>query len=299
MMAEEQPVGSTAPRGDLQSLPAWRRYRALNDTVEEHRDLIDLADHKARFAVGLAWLLTGALALVGSHVARGHGEKALMMYIVVALPLAVFVLLQAIESVRPRMEVPEPPAVADGVQACGLRSFADALNRDAAAYHRAWSTVRIGQLNAELAIEVHALAAINRSKYQALARLFRGLLCLTLLTVLAIAVAVAETMSPGRSLEDIRDHLGGPPQDWHDLQSSLNREGLSPAAPFRACPARRSAGRGGSPWEKHPQQDRSWRPEAVSLLASHLTSWVAIVVGEPGASGQRALCDGGATGSAR
>lgn len=221
MMPEEQPNGST----DCEWLPAWRLYRALNDTVEEHRDLIDLADHKARFGVALAWFLTGALAIVGSHVVRGHGEKALMTYIVVALPLAVFVLLQAIESVRPRMEVPEPPDVTDGVQACGLRSFADTLNRDAGAYQRAWRTVRIGQLNAELAIEVHALAAINRGKYRALGRLFRGLLCVTLLTMLAIAVAVAETMSRGRSLEDIRDHLGGPPQDSHDLLGALNEPG--------------------------------------------------------------------------
>ena len=41
-------------------LESWERYRALTDVIDEQMDLIDLADHKARFAL----IIMGALNLL-------------------------------------------------------------------------------------------------------------------------------------------------------------------------------------------------------------------------------------------
>jgi len=64
----------------------------------------------------------------------------------------------------------------------GVRFFADVLARDVNAYRSVWRSLHVGQLNAEVALQVHALAKINRAKYGALARLYRGLKALTVLT---------------------------------------------------------------------------------------------------------------------
>ncbi|PYQ23110.1 MAG: hypothetical protein DMF81_09835 [Acidobacteria bacterium] len=57
----------------------------------------------------------------------------------------------------------------------GIRFYEDILSRDVEAYRRAWREIQIGQLNAELAVQAHALAEINRAKYTALRRLYKGL----------------------------------------------------------------------------------------------------------------------------
>ena len=56
-------------------------------------------------------------------------------------------------------------------------------------YKRAWKDVHIGQLNAELAVQAHALAGINRAKYSALRRLYSGLKLMTLLAVGLVGIA--------------------------------------------------------------------------------------------------------------
>src|SRR4029078_12289838 len=71
----------------------------------------------------------------------------------------------------------------------GIRFYEDILRRDVEDYKRAWREVHVGQLNAELAVQAHALAGINRAKYGALRRLYSGLKLMTLLAVGLVGLA--------------------------------------------------------------------------------------------------------------
>jgi hypothetical protein len=164
-------------------LDSWERYRALTDVLDEALDLVDLADHKARFALIIMGAINAVLFIVGtrtdlfwalpSHV-RAWISAAFVVYLVVAL----YFFFQAIESLRPRKSQPQVRNAGEsGLEEhpLGLRFYEDVLSRDVEAYRRAWREIKIGQLNAELAVQAHALAAINQAKYNALGRLYRGL----------------------------------------------------------------------------------------------------------------------------
>src|SRR6266536_6274772 len=48
-------------------LDSWERYRALTDTLDEALELVDLADHKARFALIIMTAVNGVLFLLGTR----------------------------------------------------------------------------------------------------------------------------------------------------------------------------------------------------------------------------------------
>jgi uncharacterized protein YjiK len=109
--------------------------------------------------------------------------------------LAIYNLIQAIESLRPRRATPYVHYSADtgGFEEypLGLRFYEDILSRDMEAYRKAWREVRVGQLNNEVAVQLHALAAINRAKFAALDRLYRGLQLMTVFAVVLLLVGTA------------------------------------------------------------------------------------------------------------
>jgi hypothetical protein len=164
-------------------LDSWERYRALTDVLDEALDLVDLADHKARFALIIMGAINAVLFIVGTRTdvlwklpawARAWLSAAFVIYIVIAL----YFFFQAIESLRPRKSQPQVRYAGEsGLEdhPLGIRFYEDILSRDVEAYRRAWRDVHIGQLNAELAVQAHALAAINQAKFNALRRLYRGL----------------------------------------------------------------------------------------------------------------------------
>ena len=108
--------------------------------------------------------------------------------------LAIYNLIQAIESLRPRRAQPYVHYSADtgGYEEypLGLRFYEDVLSRDMEAYRQAWRDVRIGQLNNEVAVQLHAISAIIRAKYAALDRLYRGL---QLMVVFAVVLLLMGT----------------------------------------------------------------------------------------------------------
>jgi hypothetical protein len=99
--------------------------------------------------------------------------------------IAVYFFLQAIEALRPRRlgsRVPMEGDTSDD-RPVGLRFFVDIRKRDAPAYAAAWREVRMGQLNAEVALQAYSLARINEAKYAALDRLYLGLKAMMLMGV--------------------------------------------------------------------------------------------------------------------
>jgi uncharacterized protein YjiK len=177
-------------------LEAWERYRALVDTLDGAQELVDLADHKARFALLIMGALNAVLFVLGTRTEvvgaipehlRGWVGAYLLIYAFVAL----YFFLQAIESLRPRKSRPQISYPGDATfedYPMGLRFYEDALRRDVEAYRRAWREVRFGQLNAELAVQAHSLARINHAKYGALQRLYVGLQIMTLMAAVLLTL---------------------------------------------------------------------------------------------------------------
>ena len=186
--------------------------------MDEANDLVDLADHKARFALVImaavnVVLFFSADALDPLKSKSFALQIVLGIYLLVYILIALYFFLQAIESLRPRQSKPQvTPVDQTGIDEfpLGIRFYEDILRRDVDAYKKAWQEVRIGQLNAELAVQAHALAEINRAKYAALRKLYKGLQIMTLMAVglvalggLAQVVGTAQKAGKGARGEDI------------------------------------------------------------------------------------------------
>ena len=163
-------------------LSPWERYRALNDAYDLQQELIDLGDHKARFALVI---MTGLNAVAILMVLRSDALLSLPRalrpwiggYVALYGVAALYFFFQAIESLKPRIYM----GGADR-ELLGVRFFDGILRRDEDEYRRTWSDVRVDQLSEEIAEQVHILSRINREKYTALYKLYLGLQVLTLLT---------------------------------------------------------------------------------------------------------------------
>lgn len=183
-------------------LDAWERYRALIDAFEMEQDLVDLADHKARFALLIMGTLISVTLLAGTRseavsLVPLEWRAALSLYLGFFALLALYFFILAIESLRPREAKPNvryPGASGLEDYPMGVRFFADVLTRDVNAYRAAWRSIHLGQLNAEIALQVRALATINKAKYGALHKLYRGLKAMTLLTAGMITAFAALAM---------------------------------------------------------------------------------------------------------
>jgi len=164
------------------ALSPWERYRALNDAYDLQQELIDLGDHKARFALVI---MTGLNAVAILMVLRSDMLATVPAalrpwiggYIALYGATALYFFFQAIESLKPRIYM----GGADS-ELLGVRFFEGILRRDEEEYRATWSTVRVDQLSEEIAEQVHILSRINREKYTALYKLYLGLQVLTLLT---------------------------------------------------------------------------------------------------------------------
>lgn len=168
-------------------LETWERYRALNDAIREAYDLIDIANREARFALLSMGALNAMLFVMGTRTELVVSvPDALRPVLAAALfaygAIAVYFLVHAVEILRPRKFRPHVDG-GPGLSATprGVRYFEDVVKRDMLDHMLAWQDLTIGQLNAELAAQLHSLALKNKAKQAALRRLFRGLRLMTLL----------------------------------------------------------------------------------------------------------------------
>jgi hypothetical protein len=175
-------------------LDSRERYRALNDTMDEAYELVGIANREARFAAILMGALNASVVLLVTRpevqAAIPPGFRTWMGgLLTVYASVAVYFFLSAIEILRPRRYRPRlnHPDVDRDAQPAGIRYYEDIILRSAEDHWSAWRNVRIGQLNAELAVQIHSLALVNKSKYAAVQRLYSGL---RLMTVIVAAVVI-------------------------------------------------------------------------------------------------------------
>jgi hypothetical protein len=163
-------------------LDGWERYRALIDASDEAYDLIDISNREARFALIVMGALNALplLLLTKTDIitAMTRFERLWMVTFLIGYAvLLLYFILQAIEALHPgrfRPSLKGWPADSPDFP-IGIRYYEDVIMRTAAEQWAAWQHVRLSQLNAELAVQLHGLALKNEAKHRAVRRLFIGL----------------------------------------------------------------------------------------------------------------------------
>jgi hypothetical protein len=163
-------------------LDGWERYRALIDASDEAYDLIDISNREARFALIVMGALNALplLLLTKNDIiaAMSRGERIWMMSFLIGYALLLlYFILQAIEALHPgrfRPNLKDWPTSSPDYP-IGVRYYEDVIKRSDAEHWAAWQHVRLSQLNAELAVQVHGLALKNDAKHRAVRRLYIGL----------------------------------------------------------------------------------------------------------------------------
>jgi hypothetical protein len=177
------------------------RYRALQNSVEMAQDLIELADRKARFALVIISVLNAValvLAIRGGEAAlprTGAWARIVQVELALYVLVTVYFIWQAIEALRPRgASAPPNDRLPDTIvpgASMRLLFHADIVRRDRATYRRLWEGLRMDNLIAELAEQMHTLGAINAMKYAALTRLYRGVSLMTVMLLVTLATIAA------------------------------------------------------------------------------------------------------------
>lgn len=171
--------------------------RNLWEAVDQARRMVELADHKARYALVVMGVVNAGVFLLAtrsSHFAQLVPESIRAGFSFLIFPfglVALVFLLDAYNSLRPRP--PSLPPAGPGMQGAasrplGLIFWNEILSGSVESYQRSWETVRMGQFNNELAAMAYSLAEVIRIKYTALRRLYIELLIVIILAAVILAV---------------------------------------------------------------------------------------------------------------
>ena len=184
-------------RRDAERPPgSFERFRILSELVDEGRQVIEMADHRARYALVVMSVLNAFVFLV---ISRSHllGELPLTArtwligFIGLYGALTFVFVFYAVDCLRPR-PLHYAELLGDGRDSRagppGVLYWEAIARYDLDAFRRAWGEVRMEQLNAEIVIIAHRMAGVIRAKYLALGRLYRGLAGLVVLACALLLV---------------------------------------------------------------------------------------------------------------
>ena len=187
-------------RRDAERPPeSFERFRILSELVDEGRQVIELADHRARYALVVMSILNAFVFLV---ISRSHllGELPLATrtwligFIGVYGVLTFLFVYYAVDCLRPR-PLQYAELLRDGHEGgsgpLGILYWEGIAGYELDAFRRAWGEARMDQLNAEVVIIAYNLARVVRAKYVSLGRLYWGL---SGLVVLAAALLIVLTV---------------------------------------------------------------------------------------------------------
>lgn len=177
---------------------SFERFRILMEMIGEGRQVVDLADHKARYALVVMGVLnTGVFLLISrAHLIAdlSHSVKPwLLGFLIVYAALSFVFVLHAIDCLRPRqlhyaqlLSSAAGPAARDARR--GVMYWEAIAGYELEAYREAWGKVRMEQINCEVVVIAHRLALLIRAKYAALGKLYAGLVVLVVLAAILLAV---------------------------------------------------------------------------------------------------------------
>jgi hypothetical protein len=186
-------------RRDAERPPdSFQRFRILMEMVAEGRQVVDLADHKARYALVVMGVLNAAVffLITRAHLITSIPPSVrpwLMGFLVVYAALSFLFLLHAIDCLRPRQLhyaelLSGAPGSAVGEARRGLMYWEAIAGYELEAYRQAWGRVHMDQINCEVVVIAHRLARLILAKYKALGRLYAGLVILVVLAALLLAL---------------------------------------------------------------------------------------------------------------
>jgi hypothetical protein len=178
-------------------LSAQEQSKHLWEAVNQARRLIELADHKARYALLVMGVVNAGIFLLATrseHYAALVPPPIRSWFSLLMIPLgiaALVFLVDAYQTLRPR-----PPALPSSqavkpdreTRPIGLVFWDTLLTHSMEQYQRSWETVHRGQLNNELAAMAYSLAQGIQAKYRALNRMYIALLVIILLAGVLLAV---------------------------------------------------------------------------------------------------------------
>jgi hypothetical protein len=175
----------TKLRRDAERPPdSFERFRILAELVREGRQIIDLIDHRARYALVVIGVLNTGVFLVVSrgHLFAGSAARAWMIgVLLIYAAVTVLFVYYAVDCLRPRRMEYGHLMNAHATEADphpgprGVLYWETIASYELDAYRRAWGAVRMEQLNAEVVVIAHEQARLIRVKYAVLGRLYTGL----------------------------------------------------------------------------------------------------------------------------
>src|SRR6266545_1420396 len=185
---------------------SFERFRILMEMVSEGRQVVDLADHKARYALVIMGVLNAGIFFVMSRAhliaTLPHFVRPWLIGSLIAYAALSFVfVLHAIDCLRPRqLHYSQLLSSAVGPSARGVHRglmYWEAIaGHDLKAYRHAWDTVHMDQINGEVVVIAHRLALLIRAKYAALEKLYAGLVILVVLAGVLLAVYTGFALAP-------------------------------------------------------------------------------------------------------
>ncbi|MGE0440211.1 MAG: Pycsar system effector family protein [Gemmatimonadales bacterium] len=168
----------------------FERWRMITEVAGELRHVVDLVDHKARYALIILGALNAAVFFV---LSRGHvigtlpasARPWILGFLAVYAALTFVFVLYAIDCLRPRLLARVGPPGDHPTR--GLLYWETIARYGLADYRRAWSEAHLDEINAEAVVIVHHLAHLLVEKYRALGRLYLGLVILAALAMITLA----------------------------------------------------------------------------------------------------------------
>ena len=182
-------------RRDAVRLPdSWERFRILLEVVDQERNVVEIADHKARYGLVILGVINTILFVL---LARGSVFQSapewvapwLTGLVALYLVLTFLFVLHAIDCLRPRELADKDSVHRAGI--LGILFWEGIVQHDLAEYRREWTEVRMEQLTTEAAAIAFRLSHLIQAKYRALRRLYNGLVVLLALCTLLLAAYAA------------------------------------------------------------------------------------------------------------
>ena len=195
-------------RDSARTPDSWERFRVLSELITQGRQVVELADHKARYAlVVLGALHAGVFFLLSrAHLIAtipANLRPWLLGFLIAYAGLSFLFMLYAIDCLRPRRLhyaefLPQAQDAAGRPTARvpqGVLFWESIADFELDDYRRAWGEVHMDQINSEVVVIAHRLSKLIRAKYAALGKLFVGLgiligmagMLLGILTALSLA----------------------------------------------------------------------------------------------------------------
>ena len=197
--ARKQHKREAKRRRDAERPPeSFEQWRILSEIVSEGRQVIDLADHKARYSLVVMGVLNaGVFFLMSrSHLLGNvsHGIKPwLIGFMVVYAALTFLFIYYAVDCLRPRRLQYADMMASNANERerdvpLGILFWETIAAYELEDYRQAWSNARMEQVNAEVVVIAHRQARLIRTKYASLGRLYSGLAGLIVLAWILLAV---------------------------------------------------------------------------------------------------------------